>query len=63
MTGFSACNYGGLLGCIIPRGSGKTRNNGNGNGNGNGNANSLVTLTHSAVVVRSTSALEVGSPL
>ena len=61
MTGFSACNYGGLLGCIIPRGSGKTRNDGN--GNGNGNANSLVTLTRSAIVVRSTSALEVGSPL
>ena len=51
---------------------GKTRNDGNGNRNGiewngnrNGNecANSLVILTHSAVVARSTSALEIAVPI
>ena len=45
-------------------GSGKARNdeNGNGKGNGNVNGNSLVTLTHSAVVAHSASALEVAVP-
>ena len=45
-------------------GSGKTRNDGNGNGKGNGNVdgNSLVTLTHSAVVAHSASALKVPVP-
>ena len=36
--------------------------NGNGIGNRNGNENSLVTLAHSAVVARSTRALEVAVP-
>ena len=46
-------------------GSGKSKNNGNGNrnGNGNGNGNLLITLTCSALVARSTSALEVAVPL
>ena len=38
--------------------NGNKKENGNGNGNCNGNGKSLVTLTHRAVVARSTSALQ-----